>query len=93
MATSPAIAIALAGLAATVIGAMVSSLVTLIGVLLIGVAVIALAAELEARIPQQVKPMPRLLYTCPACRADVHTDQRACPKCGQALPVYQPSSK
>ncbi len=70
---------------------MVGSLVILIGIILIGISVIALAVELEVPASAQARAAPRLLYTCPACHADVYTDQRTCPACGHELPVYQPS--
>ncbi len=88
MPTGGAVATAVAGLIMVVVGLLSNGYIFTVGIILIGVAVIVLAVEVDVLFSAPAKPVSRLLYTCPGCGGDVYTDQLACPKCGHALPDY-----
>lgn len=57
-------------------------------IVLIGLAVMAVAAEVDVkRLPHAPEPGRGFRYACPGCGADVYGGQTFCPECGKPLPA------
>ncbi len=93
MSTSPAVALAIAGIVVGVFGIFFFGILALIiAFVLIGIAVVALAAEVEGLLnPVPKEPPHPMRYACPGCGGDVYMGQATCPECGHVLPGGQGS--
>jgi hypothetical protein len=90
MNTSPAIGLALAGIAAAIGVLLLGELALILSSVLFGMAILALAGEVEALRNPPLKEAPHpLRYACPGCGGDVYGGQSTCPECGHALPALQ----
>ena len=89
MGTSAAYGFAFAAVLAAVFGSLFfggSGLI--VAIVLLGLAVMALAAETDARTTPRVTQSPGpFRYACPGCGSDVYAGQPTCPECRSALPA------
>jgi hypothetical protein len=91
MGTGEAIGFALAGIFVAAIGVSIfGGLALMVAIVLIGIAVMALATEVEARtIPHVTQSSQPFRYACPGCGGDVYAGQSVCPACAHTLPDTQ----